>query len=181
MFFTRSPLSLKKAQGPCSLLIVKAQWVTTSCPHSTTSCLTAVRGCCSLRQRGIFPGDHALSVPDVSALPSAIHPKHTATSGHMPLSSASPCSPQSVGAQSDPWRPTPGSSACPHCCACCRPDSSAELCVLQSVRARYQLPLGAVIHPLADPQDVPVVNLGSAGIVRCRMCRTLHQPLRAVD
>ncbi|KAK9811733.1 hypothetical protein WJX72_009241 [[Myrmecia] bisecta] len=46
----------------------------------------------------------------------------------------------------------------------------------QALRARFQLPLGAIVHPLADPQDVPVVNLGSAGIVRCKRCRTYMNP-----
>ena len=93
----------------------------------------------------------------------------------MPLCGASPCLLQFLGAQSKPWRLVPGSAACPTAV----PDADLILpllCVLQSVRARYQLPLGAVIHPLADPQDVPVVNLGSAGIVRCRMCRTYINP-----
>ena len=47
----------------------------------------------------------------------------------------------------------------------------------QSLRARFQLPLGAIVHPLADPQDdVPVIQLGPAGIVRCKRCRTYINP-----
>lgn len=41
---------------------------------------------------------------------------------------------------------------------------------------KYGLPLGAVIHPLAEPgpdeDPVPVVNFGGSGIVRCRRCRS---------
>lgn len=94
---------------------------------------------------------------------------------HIPNDSAWPCPLQSGGTQSEPWRSTSGSTACPTALSAADLICSL-LCVLQSVRARYQLPLGAVIHPLADPQDVPVVNLGSAGIVRCRMCRTYINP-----
>ncbi|KAK9828118.1 hypothetical protein WJX81_006860 [Elliptochloris bilobata] len=50
----------------------------------------------------------------------------------------------------------------------------------QSLRARFQLPLGAIVHPLADPQeDVPVIQLGPAGIVRCKRCRTYINPFMA--
>ncbi len=47
---------------------------------------------------------------------------------------------------------------------------------LQSMRQRYQLPFGAVVHPLADPQDVPVIGLDNGGIVRCKRCRTYINP-----
>lgn len=48
---------------------------------------------------------------------------------------------------------------------------------MQSLRARFQLPLGAIVHPLAGPQDdVPVIQLGPAGIVRCKRCRTYINP-----
>ena len=48
---------------------------------------------------------------------------------------------------------------------------------VQSLRARFQLPLGAIVHPLAGPQDdVPVIQLGPAGIVRCKRCRTYINP-----
>ncbi|CAK0784355.1 hypothetical protein CVIRNUC_007559 [Coccomyxa viridis] len=46
----------------------------------------------------------------------------------------------------------------------------------QSMRQRYQLPFGAVVHPLADPQDVPVIGLDNGGIVRCKRCRTYINP-----
>ncbi len=41
------------------------------------------------------------------------------------------------------------------------------------------LPLGVVVHPMADEycgRQVPVVQLSSAGIVRCRRCRTYMNP-----
>jgi hypothetical protein len=41
------------------------------------------------------------------------------------------------------------------------------------------MPLGVVVHPMADEakgRSVPVVQLGSAGIVRCRRCRTYMSP-----
>jgi protein transport protein SEC24 len=41
---------------------------------------------------------------------------------------------------------------------------------------KYAMPLGAVIQPLADPApdepQIPVVNFGATGIVRCRRCRS---------
>ena len=45
----------------------------------------------------------------------------------------------------------------------------------QQLRQRWKLPLGCVVQPLAD-RNVPVVDLGSAGIVRCRTCRTYINP-----
>ncbi|XP_020586666.1 protein transport protein Sec24-like At3g07100 [Phalaenopsis equestris] len=45
----------------------------------------------------------------------------------------------------------------------------------QSLLARWHLPLGIVLHPLAevpDGDEVPIVNFGLVGIVRCRRCRT---------
>lgn len=45
----------------------------------------------------------------------------------------------------------------------------------QSLLARWHLPLGAVVHPMAEVPnggEVPIVNFGPAGIVRCRRCRT---------
>ncbi|KAL2613081.1 hypothetical protein R1flu_024773 [Riccia fluitans] len=45
----------------------------------------------------------------------------------------------------------------------------------QSLVARWHLPLGAVVHPLAEAppgEEVPVVNFGATSIVRCRRCRT---------
>ena len=47
---------------------------------------------------------------------------------------------------------------------------------MQSMRTRYQLPVGAIVHPLADPQDVPVIGLDHGGIVRCKRCRTYINP-----
>ncbi|PKA51992.1 Protein transport protein Sec24-like [Apostasia shenzhenica] len=48
----------------------------------------------------------------------------------------------------------------------------------QSLLARWHLPLGIVVHPLAELSEevVPIVNFGSAGIVRCRRCRTYINP-----
>ncbi|XP_037475163.1 protein transport protein Sec24-like At3g07100 [Triticum dicoccoides] len=49
----------------------------------------------------------------------------------------------------------------------------------QSLVSRWHLPLGAVVHPLAeapDGEEVPVVNFGSAGVIRCRRCRTYINP-----
>lgn len=47
----------------------------------------------------------------------------------------------------------------------------------QALKARYQLPVGLIVQPLAPSQQpVPVVNLGSAGIVRCKRCRTYVNP-----
>eukprot|EP00897_Mesotaenium_endlicherianum_P001573 jgi/Mesen1/1443/ME000132S00386 len=49
----------------------------------------------------------------------------------------------------------------------------------QSLRSRWHLPLGAVLQPLAEPppgEEVPVVNFGTSGIVRCRRCRTYVNP-----
>lgn len=45
-----------------------------------------------------------------------------------------------------------------------------------SLAKKYAMPLGAVIHPLAEPAEdepgIPVVNFGATGIVRCRRCRS---------
>ncbi|KAK1259782.1 Protein transport protein Sec24-like [Acorus gramineus] len=49
----------------------------------------------------------------------------------------------------------------------------------QSLLSRWHLPLGAVVHPLAeapDGEEVPIVNFGSAGIIRCKRCRTYINP-----
>lgn len=48
--------------------------------------------------------------------------------------------------------------------------------MVQGMRARYQLPIGCIVHPLADPQDVPVVVPETQGIMRCRRCRTYINP-----
>lgn len=47
---------------------------------------------------------------------------------------------------------------------------------MQGMRARYQLPIGCIVHPMADPQDVPVVVPESQSIMRCRRCRTYINP-----
>lgn len=47
---------------------------------------------------------------------------------------------------------------------------------MQAMRARFQLPFGAIVHPLAEPQDLPVIGLDGGGIVRCRRCRTYINP-----
>nr|CAD1841184.1 unnamed protein product [Ananas comosus var. bracteatus] len=49
----------------------------------------------------------------------------------------------------------------------------------QSLLARWHLPLGAVVTPLAEVpegEEVPIVNFGTAGVVRCRRCRTYINP-----
>ncbi|CAL9079241.1 unnamed protein product [Musa textilis] len=49
----------------------------------------------------------------------------------------------------------------------------------QSLLSRWHLPLGAVVHPLAEApekEEVPIVNFGPAGIIRCRRCRTYVNP-----
>ncbi|XVF70817.1 hypothetical protein PTKIN_Ptkin11bG0192200 [Pterospermum kingtungense] len=49
----------------------------------------------------------------------------------------------------------------------------------QSLVSRWHLPLGAVVCPLAEPaegEEVPVINFGSTGIIRCRRCRTYVNP-----
>lgn len=49
----------------------------------------------------------------------------------------------------------------------------------QSLLSRWHLPLGAVVHPLAeapDGEEVPIVNFGPAGVIRCRRCRTYVNP-----
>ena len=48
---------------------------------------------------------------------------------------------------------------------------SAEL------RKRWQLPYGAIIHPMAKLEEpVPVVSFGAAGVLRCRRCRAYINP-----
>ncbi|XP_073005527.1 protein transport protein SEC24 A-like [Typha latifolia] len=49
----------------------------------------------------------------------------------------------------------------------------------QSLLARWHLPLGAIVHPLAEVpegEEVQIVNFGSAGVIRCRRCRTYINP-----
>ena len=49
-------------------------------------------------------------------------------------------------------------------------------CGMQALRARFQLPFGAILHPLAEPQNVPVLNMCQSGIMRCNRCRTYVNP-----
>ncbi|KAJ8754890.1 hypothetical protein K2173_015402 [Erythroxylum novogranatense] len=49
----------------------------------------------------------------------------------------------------------------------------------QSLASRWHLPLGAIVCPLAEAPDgdeVPVINFGKCGIIRCRRCRTYVNP-----
>lgn len=47
---------------------------------------------------------------------------------------------------------------------------------MQTMRARFQLPTGLIVHPMAEPQDLPAIGLDAGGIVRCRRCRTYINP-----
>lgn len=43
----------------------------------------------------------------------------------------------------------------------------------------FGLPIGGIVQPLASPPDgsvVPVINFGTAGVIRCRRCRTYVNP-----
>ncbi|KAL1211925.1 Protein transport protein SEC24 A [Cardamine amara subsp. amara] len=49
----------------------------------------------------------------------------------------------------------------------------------QSLASRWHLPLGAVVCPLAETpegEEVPLIDFGSTGIIRCRRCRTYVNP-----
>jgi len=47
----------------------------------------------------------------------------------------------------------------------------------RAVAQQLKLPIGCVISPLADsPSEVPVVDYGSSGVVRCKRCRTYINP-----
>ncbi|XP_073039241.1 protein transport protein SEC24 A-like [Primulina eburnea] len=49
----------------------------------------------------------------------------------------------------------------------------------QSLASRWHLGLGAVVCPLAESpigDEVPIVNFGTTGIIRCRRCRTYVNP-----
>lgn len=47
----------------------------------------------------------------------------------------------------------------------------------QALKARWHLPLGAVVHPLAESGGpIPVANAGTPTIVRCKRCRTYMNP-----
>lgn len=41
-----------------------------------------------------------------------------------------------------------------------------------SLAKKYGLPMGVVIQPMEDGDQLPVVNFGKAGVVRCRRCRS---------
>ncbi|XP_010524690.1 PREDICTED: protein transport protein Sec24-like At3g07100 [Tarenaya hassleriana] len=49
----------------------------------------------------------------------------------------------------------------------------------QSLASRWHLTLGAVVCPLAEApegEEVPLIDFGSTGIIRCRRCRTYVNP-----
>lgn len=47
----------------------------------------------------------------------------------------------------------------------------------ETLRKRFHLPVGLIVHPMAQTETpVPVVNMGAAGIVRCKRCRTYVNP-----
>ena len=47
----------------------------------------------------------------------------------------------------------------------------------QALKSRWQLPYGAVVHPLAETEKrVPIANAGHTTIVRCKRCRTYMNP-----
>ena len=47
----------------------------------------------------------------------------------------------------------------------------------QALKARWHLPYGAVVHPLAESGGtVPIANLGNSTIIRCKRCRTYMNP-----
>jgi protein transport protein SEC24 len=65
----------------------------------------------------------------------------------------------------------------------CHPDNMSATCwalpASAALRARWHLPLGIVVQPMADEakgRPVPVIPLASHGIVRCRRCRTYMNP-----
>jgi len=45
-----------------------------------------------------------------------------------------------------------------------------------SLAQKWHLPLGAVLHPFAEQEKVPLISMGAAGIVRCAKCRTYINP-----
>lgn len=46
-----------------------------------------------------------------------------------------------------------------------------------ALKARWHLPYGAIVHPLAESGGpVPVANAGNATIIRCKRCRTYMNP-----
>lgn len=46
----------------------------------------------------------------------------------------------------------------------------------QPILSKCQIPLGAIIHPLAPGVEVPQVNMGQVGIIRCKFCRAYINP-----
>ena len=47
----------------------------------------------------------------------------------------------------------------------------------RSQAQHLKFPLGCVVNPLSgDPENVPVVNFGSSGVIRCKKCRTYINP-----
>lgn len=71
----------------------------------------------------------------------------------------------------------------PYDAANCTPDNMRPTVMgvpnSTALRLRWQLPLGVIVRPMADEalgRSVPVIPLGSHGIVRCRRCRTYMNP-----
>lgn len=51
---------------------------------------------------------------------------------------------------------------------------------LQALKARWHLPYGAVVHPMAlAGGPVPVANPAGSTIIRCKRCRTYMNPFMA--
>ena len=46
----------------------------------------------------------------------------------------------------------------------------------QAILSKAQIPLGAIIHPMAQGIEVPQVDLGVAGVIRCKNCRAYINP-----
>lgn len=47
----------------------------------------------------------------------------------------------------------------------------------RSQAQHLKFPLGCVVSPLSgDPENVPIVNFGSSGVIRCKKCRTYINP-----
>jgi hypothetical protein len=40
-----------------------------------------------------------------------------------------------------------------------------------ALQQKSKLPFGVALHPLNPTEAVPLVNMGSVGIVRCKTCR----------
>ena len=51
---------------------------------------------------------------------------------------------------------------------------------MQALKARWHLPYGAVVHPMAlGGGEVPVANPSGGTIIRCKRCRTYMNPFMA--